>query len=101
MQLSGVGEQIDIHGSPPELRQVPGSGNSFVQTLVTETQAYYGDSLFNSRCAPRDDDEEAVFDLENDTETISLLTNTPLTPGRAEVGSPFARKGSPGETVTT
>jgi len=82
--------------SSPELRQVAGTSDDLVHHLVSRPPVYYGDGPFDP---PSSDDEEeqgrdhnAQPEYEDDVETISLLSSTPVTPGRVESGGLGTRK---------
>jgi len=79
--------------SSSELRQVAGTSDDLVQHLVSRPPVYYGDGPFDP---PSSDDEEernnAQPEFEDDVETISLLSSTPLTPGRVESGGLGTKK---------
>jgi len=60
--------------------------------LATRPEVYYGDGPFDP---PSSDDEDDIIvrgGSLDDTESISLLSGGPLTPGRAERGEPSPRK---------
>lgn len=93
MRISGSKDQALELGSSPELRQVANASNDLVQLLVTRPPIYYGDGPFDPPSSDSDDDEEehervpdAQHEFEDDVETVSLLTNTPRSPGHAESG---------------
>ena len=73
-----------------EMRQVSGNSADLVDPLLTRPEVYYGDGPFDPPSSEEDEEEERInaarHNFEDDTETISLLSNTPLTPGRAERG---------------
>lgn len=89
MRSSQNNEPADGPRSFTELRQVAGTSEDLVQLLVTRPPVYYGNGPFDP---PSSDDEEqeppldAQHEFEDDAETISLLTRTPVTPGHAETG---------------
>ena len=97
MRLSGEDQQ----GST-EMRQVVGnspSSSSLVDPLVTRPQVYYGEGPFDPPSSDEDEEEERIaaaqHNFEDDAETVSLLSNTPSTPGRAERGGATSPRRSP------
>lgn len=88
MRLSGDEEQPNVPGSSTEMTQLNASG----ELLVTKPRVYYGEGPFDPPSSEEDEDEDeervnaARHDFEDDAETISLLSTTPLSPGRAERG---------------
>ena len=81
---------MPANDSSTAVRQVEDTSNDLVQLLVTRPPVYYGEGPFDP---PSSDDEEerepdpnAQHEFEDDVETVSLLSSTPLTPGRAESG---------------
>lgn len=72
-----------------EQRQVAGTSDDLVQLLVTRPPVYYGNGPFDPPSSDDEDQEptlDAQHEFEDDVETISLLTRTPVTPGHAETG---------------
>ncbi|KAF9529024.1 dipeptidyl aminopeptidase [Crepidotus variabilis] len=71
------------------MRQLNTSG-AIVDPLVTKPQIYYGEGPFDPPSSDDEDEEERVnariHDFEDDAETISLLSTSPMSPGRAERG---------------
>src|SRR6266542_3850267 len=90
MRLRRNDEETDDPGSPTEMRQVSGNSADLVDPLLTRPQVYYGDGPFDPPSSEEDEEEERInaarHNFEDDTETVSLLSSTPLTPGRAERG---------------
>lgn len=96
MRPSDHREQVD-GDSQTELRQIADTG----QLWVTRPPVYYGDGPFDPPSSDDEDEQErapnAQHEFEDDVETISLLSRSPLTPGRAESGglsSPQTKSGT-------
>lgn len=89
------------------MRQVGNSAASsvLIDPLVTRPQVYYGEGPFDPPSSDEDEEEERIaaaqHNFEDDAETISLLSNTPLTPGGAERGgTPSLRRTPEDEEVS-